>query len=126
MSVFDAVEIFVRVETVLGDAQNAHADVGTMVCDTLVIGKQVGENKAVADGAFSVLQALNVAAAQLIFQGIHHLLQRLYLGGQMKIIFHKGLGRQIDDFFDVVSELKGYVETFKSLLGSLPKIQLPF
>ena len=33
---------------------------------------------------------------------------------------------QIDDFFDVVSELKGYVETFKSLLGSLPKIQLPF
>ena len=33
---------------------------------------------------------------------------------------------QIDDFFDTVSELKGYVDTFKSLLGSLPKIQLPF
>ncbi len=33
---------------------------------------------------------------------------------------------QIEDFFDTVTELKGYVDTFKGLLGSLPKIQLPF
>lgn len=33
---------------------------------------------------------------------------------------------QIDEFFDVVSELKSYLDNFKGVIGSLPSIQLPF
>jgi len=33
---------------------------------------------------------------------------------------------KIDDFFDVVTELQNYLDNFKSVIGSLPSIQLPF
>ena len=57
-----------------------------MVGHALQTGEQVGPDEAQLDGTLALLQAQDVAVAQLLFQGVHHLLQRLDLGGQGGVV----------------------------------------
>ena len=60
---------------------DADGDVGAVVADTLEIVQQIVEHKAQLDGALAGLQAADVAAADLVGQAVHGLLQRFHLLG---------------------------------------------
>ena len=72
---------------------DADGDVGAVVADTLEIVQQIVEHKAQLDGALAGLQAADVAAADLVGQAVHGLLQRFHLlGGDGVILPEAGEG----------------------------------
>ena len=80
------VQIFVDMQAVVGHLDAAPGDVGAVVGHALQTGEQVGPDEAQLDGTLDLLQPQDVAVAQLLLQSVHHLLQRLDLCGQDRVV----------------------------------------
>ena len=88
-----------------------------MVGSAFKVGEQVGPHKAHVDGAFALLQALDVALAQFFLQVIDHFFQGFNLESSLQIVFHKrvtGLiqrfGQRADEHSQLVLRLFGELQ----------------
>ncbi len=86
----DAAEILVGVEGVGLQLDDGHGDVGAVVGHALVVGQQVVEHEALAQGTRAGLETVHVVGLHLVAQTVDDLLQRLDPGGTLHIVVHKG------------------------------------
>ena len=81
---------------VLRDLNYTAADVGTVVGNTLEVGKYVGKNEAVLDGALALLESDDVIELDLIAKIVNYLLERLDLGCGIKVVVDKGYVSELE------------------------------
>ena len=75
----------------LAGAHQTGRHVGAVVGDALHIVQHIQEHHAGINGADAILQALDVAVAELLHQNVDDLFQRLHLTGQRDVIVLKGI-----------------------------------
>ena len=105
------------------DLDHRNGDVGAVVGDTLVVGQQIIQHKAVLDGADTGLQAGNVAGLDLAHETVHDLLKRFDLAGGVDITFLERIDRAVDDIlhggFEHAEVAEGFLAELDGLVADL-------
>lgn len=91
-------QIFMRIEHIGRQLHSVNRDIRAMVGHALVISEQIGEDKAQLNGAFAVLQAVDMACLKLLVKLVYNLLKRLNVGSLFDIVINKRIYRYIEYF----------------------------
>ena len=97
----------------LAGAHQTGRHVGAVVGDALHIVQHIQEHHAGINGADAILQALDVAVAELLHQNVDDLFQRLHLTGQRDVIVLKGIVGTGQDL------LQRGIQQFQLVLGNV-------
>ena len=86
MTVLDIVQIFMRIKLIQSQLNHGNRDIGTVVCNPLIIGQQIVKYKAVIQGAVAGLDPFDMFDLNFIAKIVNDFFQRFYPSCKGKIV----------------------------------------
>jgi hypothetical protein len=89
---------------ILINLNDSNRNIAAVICNTLKVGSDIRQIKALLDGTFTLSEPSHMAALHLLVDLIDGLLKRLYLLGECDVLILKRSDGQIHDLFYRIGE----------------------